>query len=62
MFYFEKKCDFEFEEFRMLSFINSIRIYRNSDEDEAPNLFGDLNEHYPKDNKLTDVENPCLKH
>ena len=29
---------FEFEEFRMLSFINSIRISRNNDEDESPNF------------------------
>jgi CRISPR-associated endonuclease Csn1 len=52
---------FEFEEFRMLSFINSIRIYRNSDEGEMPSLFDDLNEYYPKDNKLTDDEIESIK-
>lgn len=52
---------FEFEEFRMLSFINSIRVYRNSGEDEMPGLFDDLNEHYPKDHTLTDEEIESIK-
>lgn len=47
---------FEFEEFRMLSFINSIRVYRQSDENNAPSLFDELNETYPEDNKLTKEE------
>ncbi len=47
---------FEFEEFRMLSFINSIRVYRQSDENNAPSLFEELNETYPEDNKLTKEE------
>ena len=47
---------FEFEEFRMLSFINSIRIYRNTDNDYTPTLFDDLQANYSKDNKLTKEE------
>ena len=52
---------FEFEEFRMLSFINSIRVYRNSDEEETPGLFNDLYERYPKDYKLTAEEIESIK-
>lgn len=52
---------FEFEEFRMLSFINSIRIYRNSEDSDIPSLFEDLNDHYPKDNKLTNEEIELIK-
>lgn len=52
---------FEFEEFRMLSFINSIRVYRNSEDFDGPSLFDDLNERYPKDNKLTDEEIESIK-
>lgn len=52
---------FDFEEFRMLSFINSIRIFRNSDEDETPGLFDDLTKHYPKDNKLSNEEIESIK-
>ncbi|MBR1536249.1 MAG: type II CRISPR RNA-guided endonuclease Cas9 [Treponema sp.] len=49
---------FEFEEFRMLSFINSIRINRKSDNDNEPSLFSDFDfgEHYPEDGKLTKEE------
>lgn len=49
---------FEFEEFRMLSFINSIRINRKSDNDNEPSLFSDLDfgEHYPENGKLTKEE------
>lgn len=52
---------FEFEEFRMLSFINSIRVYRNSGDFDRPSLFDDLEEHYPKDNKLTEEEKESIK-
>ena len=52
---------FEFEEFRMLSFINSIRVYRNSGDFDGPSLFDDLEEHYPKDNKLTEEEKESIK-
>ena len=52
---------FEFEEFRMLSFINSIRVYRNSDDFYEPSLFYNLEEHYPKDNKLTEEEKESIK-
>ncbi|MBR4321867.1 type II CRISPR RNA-guided endonuclease Cas9 [Treponema sp.] len=52
---------FEFEEFRMLSFINSIRVYRNSEDFDGPSLFDDLEEHYPKDNKLTEEEKESIK-
>ncbi len=49
---------FEFEEFRMLSLINSIRINRKSNNDNEPSLFSDLDfgEHYPDDGKLTKEE------
>ena len=49
---------FEFEEFRMLSFINSIRINRKPNNDNEPSLFSDLDfsEHYPDDGKLTKEE------
>ena len=52
---------FEFEEFRMLSFINSIRVYRNAEENDSPSLFEEFNEKYPKDNKLTKDEIENLK-
>lgn len=52
---------FEFEEFRMLSFINSIRVYRNSDEEETPGLFNDLYERYPEDYKHTAEEIESIK-
>lgn len=52
---------FEFEEFRMLSFINSIRIYRNTEDTDTPSLFEDLNDHYPKDNRLTNEEIELIK-
>ncbi|MBR0487338.1 MAG: hypothetical protein IJJ70_06520 [Treponema sp.] len=47
---------FEFEEFRMLSFINSIRIKRKSSDVDAPGLFEEMNEVYPEDGKLTEKE------
>ena len=49
---------FEFEEFRMLSFINSIRINRKSDNDNELSLFSDLDfsEQYPENGKLTKEE------
>ena len=47
---------FEFEEFRMLSFINSIRIKRESSDVDAPGLFEEMNEVYPEDGKLTEKE------
>lgn len=52
---------FEFEEFRMLSFINSIRVYRNTEADDSPSLFEEFNEKYPKDNKLTKDEIESIK-
>lgn len=47
---------FEFEEFRMLQFINSIRIKRESNDVDAPSLFEEMNEVYPKDGELTEKE------
>lgn len=47
---------FEFEEFRMRSFINSIRIQRKSEDGVSPSLFMELNEKYPENGKLTKEE------
>ncbi|MBR4600741.1 MAG: hypothetical protein IKO39_11925, partial [Treponema sp.] len=49
---------FEFEEFRMLSLINSIRINRKPNNDNEPSLFSDLDfgEQYPENWKLTKEE------
>ena len=52
---------FEFEEFRMLSFINSIRIKRESCDSNTLNLFEEMNENFPKDGKLTDDEIELIK-
>ena len=53
---------FEFEEFRMLSFINSIRITnRNTGDKTEPSLFDDLNETYPENGKLTQEEIESIK-
>ena len=52
---------FEFEEFRMLSFINSIRITRKSADVDAPSLFEEMNEVYPEDGKLTEKEIEGIK-
>ena len=52
---------FEFEEFRMLSFINSIRIKRESCDSNTLNLFEEMNEDFPKDGKLTDEEIELIK-
>lgn len=46
----------EFEEFRMLSFINSIRVYRNTEESDTYSLFSETEKIFPKDNKLTKEE------
>ncbi|MBP3709778.1 MAG: type II CRISPR RNA-guided endonuclease Cas9 [Treponema sp.] len=45
----------EFEEFRMLSFINSIRIFRNSDEDDNQNTVSLFDEY-------NSPQSPCLTH
>ncbi len=47
---------FEFEEFRMLSFINSIRVCRNSEEDDSNSFLKDLKNNNCKGDKLTDEE------
>lgn len=52
---------FEFEEFRMLSFINSIRIKRESVDKESPSLFEEMNESYPENGKLTEDEIELIK-
>ena len=52
---------FEFEEFRMLSFINSIRIKRESVDKESPSLFEEMNECYPENGKLTEDEIELIK-
>jgi len=52
---------FEFEEFRMLSFINSIRISRQISESETLSLFEEANENFPKDGKLTNEEIELIK-
>lgn len=52
---------FEFEEFRMLSFINSIRIKRESVDKESPSLFEEMNESYPENGKLTKDEIELIK-
>ncbi len=52
---------FEFEEFRMLSFINSIRVFRDSNENTSPSLFEEFNEKYPKNNRLSNEEIETIK-
>ncbi|MBP5577609.1 MAG: type II CRISPR RNA-guided endonuclease Cas9 [Treponema sp.] len=52
---------FEFEEFRMLSFINSIRIRREPCDSSTLSLFEEMNENFPKDGKLTNEEIELIK-
>lgn len=52
---------FEFEEFRMLSFINSIRVCRNSEEDDSNSFLKDFKNNNCKGYKLTDEEIESIK-